>query len=171
MEGRKYVAGVDPAEGNPTSDESAVTVLDRASGKEAAVLAGKFQPSALADYVDQIGKYFNDAELMVERNNHGHAVLLWLSEHSNLTRLKGHDDKDGWLSSVKGKALLYSVCADAFKNEETVIHSLETYLQLSSIEGSTLRAPEGEMDDRADSYALALAACVVPKLDLGLGFA
>ena len=95
---------------------------------------------------------------MVERNNHGHAVLLWLGEHSQLTLLCGHDNGLGWLSSLRGKALLYEACADAFRNRETVMHSFATFTQLSSVDGSTLRAPDGEYDDRAISYALACAA-------------
>jgi hypothetical protein len=96
---------------------------------------------------------------LVERNNHGHAVLLWLREHGALWRLLGHDNREGWLSSAKGKALLYDTAADAFRNSETVLHSLATFTELASIEGSSLRAPDGEPDDRADSYALACVAC------------
>ena len=49
-------------------------------------------------------------------------------------------------------------------NRETVLHSFATFTQLASIEGSTLEAPEGEHDDRADSYALACAArALVPR--------
>lgn len=152
---RLYAIGVDPAEGNPTSDDSALTVLDVLSGEEVAALSGKLQPSVIADYADQIGRYYNGAGLMVERNNHGHAVLLWLEEHSRLRRLPGHDERDGWLSSKLGKTLLYNELADCFRDKATELHSFDTYTQLASIEGATLRAPDGEHDDRADSYALA----------------
>jgi hypothetical protein len=155
--GSRYVIGIDPAEGNPTSDDSALTVLDALTGEEAAVLSGKFQPSVLAEYADQVGRYFNHADLMVERNNHGHAVLLWLELHSSLRRLDGHDGRPGWLSNSLGKSLLYDQMADCFRDKGTTMHSFETYIQLASIEGSTLRAPEGAHDDRADSYALAHA--------------
>lgn len=154
---RLYVVGADPAEGNPTSDDSALTVMDVLSGEEVAAISGKFQPSVLAGYADQIGNYYNRAGLMVERNNHGHAVLLWLEEHSKLRRLNGHDEKTGWLSSKLGKALLYNDLADCFRDKDTTLHSFDTYIQLASIEGATLRAPTGEHDDRADSYALAHA--------------
>ena len=120
------------------------------------MLSGKFEPSVMASYADQIGKFFNNAELMVERNNHGHAVLLWLRDNSRLKRLDGHDEKEGWHSTTKGKALLYDTAAEAFKDRETLVHSFASYMQLTSIEGATLRAPEGEMDDLSDSYALAL---------------
>ncbi len=156
----EYVMGADPAEGNPTSDESAVTVLDHDSGEEVAVLAGKLEPSTFASHIDAIGMWYNRAAVMVERNNHGHAVLLWLSDNSNLRILTGYDDKDGWHSTVLGKTMLYDACADAFRNKETILHNFATFTQLSLIEGSTLRAPEGEMDDRADAYALALVARV-----------
>lgn len=154
--GTQYVVGGDPAEGNPTSDDSALTVLDAGTGEEVAKLAGKFEPSTLAAHIDAVGRYYNNAKAMVERNNHGHAVLLWLREHSPLERLLGRDGKEGWLSSVVGKTVMYDATADAFRDEETILHSFDTFTQLSSIEGSTLRAPEGQMDDKADSYALAI---------------
>lgn len=155
----RYVIGVDPAEGNPTSDDSALTVLDKNTCEEVAALAGKYQPATIASHANEVGVYFNNADLMVERNNHGHAVLLWLRDHSHLRRLSGLDGKDGWLDNSKGKALLYSTCADAFREKTTTVHSFETFVQLSSIDGSTLLAPEGQKDDRADSYALALCGC------------
>jgi len=156
--GRFYVIGADPAEGNPTSDDSALTVLDRDTGEEVACLAGKLQPSTFAAHIDTLGKWYNNATVLVERNNHGHAVLLWLQDHSLLWRMPGHDDKEGWLSSPRGKALLYSAAADAFRERQTFLHSFATFTQLGSIDGSTLCAPEGEADDRADSYALACVA-------------
>ncbi len=155
--GHRYVIGVDPAEGNPTSDDSALTVLDVDSGEECAVLSGKHQPSVMAGHADAIGRYYNGAGLMVERNTYGPAVLMWLEEHSRLRRLAGHDGKPGWLSSQLGKTLLYNGLADCFRDEATTLHSFATYTQLASIEGNTLRAPAGEHDDRADSYALAEA--------------
>jgi hypothetical protein len=157
--GRHYVIGADPAEGNPTSDDSALTVVDLDSGEEVAALAGKFQPSTLAAHLDALGTWYNRAGVLVERNNHGHAVLLSLREHSQLCRLLGHDGREGWLSNGKGKALLYDTAADAFREGLTRLHSFATFTQLASIEGASLRAPEGEQDDRADSYALASAAC------------
>lgn len=161
--GKRYIIGVDPAEGNPTSDPSALTVLESDSGEEAAVLAGKFQPSTTAAHADAIGRFYNKASLMVERNNHGHAVLLWLRDNSLLRLLRGWDRKTGWLSNSKGKTLMYTITADAFRDGTTIVHSFPTYVQLSSIDGSTLRAPEGQHDDLADSYALALCGVEQPK--------
>jgi hypothetical protein len=156
--GRKYVQGCDTAEGNPTSDDSSIHVLDKDTGEEVAKLSGKLQPAITGAHADSIGKYFNNAPVLVERNNHGHAVLLWLEGNSKLKRLQGPDGKDGWLDNSRGKTLLYDTAADAFRTQDTILHSFSTNTQLSSIEGSSLRAPDGEADDEADSYALALVA-------------
>lgn len=156
LPGRQYVIGADPAEGNPTSDDSALTVMDKRSGEEVAALAGKFEPSIFGGYIDRIGRWYNFASVLPERNNHGHALIMWLREHSRLSVLRGIDGQLGWLSSSKGKVLMYDAAADAFRNRETMLHSYATYLQLASIEGATLLAPDGERDDRADGYALAL---------------
>jgi hypothetical protein len=165
--GHQYVGGVDPAEGNPNSDDSSATFIDVATGEEVAALSGRFEPGVFASYVHHVAMFFNKADLLVERNNHGHAVQLWFREHSTLTLLHGHDDPDpsgtdhrkaGWLSNERGKSLLYTTAATAFRDKTTIIHSFLTYQQLASIDGSTLRAPNGQLDDRADSYALALEA-------------
>lgn len=164
----RYVIGGDPAEGNPTSDDSALTVLDWATGEECAVLAGKYEPSTLGSHIKEVSAYYNNAAAMIERNNHGHAVIQWVEEHARRVKvLRGHDDKAGWMSSKLGKALLYTECADHFRNNARlddptqatkILHSFNSYQQLASIEGATLRAPEGQHDDRADSYALAQVA-------------
>lgn len=159
IEFRQYVIGIDPAEGNPTSDDSALTVMDVMTGEEVAVLAGKYEPDVIASHADAIGAYFNGAGLMPERNNHGHAVISWLRQNSRLAVLKGSDGKPGWLSSSLGKALLYNECANGFRenaqDQTKTLHTMRTYTQLASIEGATLRAPDAQHDDLADSYALA----------------
>lgn len=157
----RFVIGADPAEGNPISDDSAATVLNRATGAEMAKLAGKFEPAVFAAHLDVIGKFFNNADMLVERNNHGHAVLLWLGEHSTLNVLIGIDDKPGWLTTVRSKSLMYDGCADALRNKETGLHSFDTFNQLASIDGASLSAPEGEHDDLATSYALGLKAMTI----------
>lgn len=154
----RYAIGIDPAEGNPTSDDSALTVLDRATGEEVAALAGKFQPQTIADHAYAIGRWYNGADILVERNNHGHAVILRLAYQDALRVLAGLDERPGWLSNQLGKVLLYDALADAFRQKTTALHSFATYTQIASIEGNTLRAPEGAHDDRADGYALANVA-------------
>lgn len=181
--GTRYVMGADPAEGNPTSDDSALTIVEVESGREVASFAGKFEPAVFASYIVQISSFYNFAPCMVERNNHGHSVIQWLEEHGRRVRLLlGHDAethktdkktrrkqkrmKAGWLSNRVGKAILYTIVTEHFRENASVdepeknrkvLHNFTTYTQLCSIEAASLSAPTGRHDDRADSYSLAQA--------------
>lgn len=175
-EGRQYILSGDPAEGNPTSDPSAGTVMDVLTGEEMAAIEGQIQPTVFAGYLDQIGQYYNNADIMCERNNHGHAVIAWLLDYSQLNVLEGWDaapgssrKKHGWLSNSKGKALMYNDCADTFRDGNALLHSIGTYTQLASIEGATLLAPAGEHDDRADGYALCVTGAALAANNWLLG--
>lgn len=154
--GRRYLIGADSAEGNPKSDDSAAVVLDAQSYVQVAALGGKLEPAIFADYINQVALYYNNAAVMPERNNHGHATILAL-RMTKAQVLKGPDDKFGWLSNAGGKKLLYDWAAEALQAGHTELPHEETRIQLASIEGNTLRAPEGMHDDYADAYCLAVA--------------
>jgi hypothetical protein len=157
-EGRVYVIGADPAEGNPQSDESCAVVLDAISGEQVAVLGGRSDPSVFGSYVSELAEYYGGASVLVERNNHGHAVILWLRDNSGATVIYGLDRKPGWPTTGASKPVLMSEAADAFRQGECVIRDFETLHQLQSIEGATLKAPENMHDDRAMAFVLALKA-------------
>jgi len=154
----RYVIGADPAEGNPTSDDSSMSVVNASTLEEVAVLKGKFQPHVFAAHIDRVGQYYNNAPVLPESNNHGHVVILWLKDYGHIRVLNGWNDKSGWLSSSRGKTWMYDAAADVLRRRACIIHSITTYAQLSSIEGTSLRAPVGQMDDVADSWALAIVA-------------
>ena len=154
-----YVIGADPAEGNPTSDESAAVVLDEGTGEQVAVLAGRIEPTVFADYLYQLSEWYNSAPVLVERNNHGWAVIPWLRDNARgLFVLHGDDGRPGWQESSRTKALLYTGAATRLREGRCVIRDERTFCQLCSVEGATLKAPDGEHDDRAVAYCLALAA-------------
>ena len=179
-EERAYVIGADPAEGNPNSDDSALTVVDAYTGEECATLAGKFEPATFGSHLTAIARYYNGAAALIERNNHGHAVIQWVQENSPHVRLLvGHDERIGWMSSKLGKTLLYDACAETFRtnsgadigevtsaNANKLVHNFSTYQQLARIEGATLRAPDDQADDRADAFALATMACIQSALGI-----
>lgn len=160
---RRYLIGADPAEGNPNSDDSAACVIDADTGEQVATIQGKIEPTTFASIIELVAAMYHNAPAMVERNNHGHAVIASLKER-DVRVLCGHDGKPGWLSSQKGKALLYSAAADCVRDEEVKIRCAETFAQLASIEGGTLRAPEDDHDDLADAFALACVALSDPSV-------
>ncbi len=159
QKGNRYVIGADPAQGNPTSDDSALEVFDVATGEEVAVLAGKFEPSTFGSHIKEISRWYNTAPALAERNNHGHAVLLWLAD-SGVPLLKGPDDNPGWQTTIKSKAEMYAKLGETLRDGDCRIHDPVTLAQLASVEGSTLKAPEGQHDDRAIAFGLGIVAVV-----------
>ena len=153
-----YAIGADPAEGNPTSDPSSATVLRVRDQVQVAKLSGQYEPGTFAEHVASLSGWYNDASVLVERNNHGHAVLLWLTENSGVLLQRGLDEKEGWLTTVRGKAAMYDAVAAALRDNETTIQDSDTLDQLASLEGRSMNAPEGQHDDDAVSFALALVA-------------
>src|SRR5262249_47243792 len=63
--GKRYVLGADPAEGNPTSDDSALSVHDADTGEQVAALAGKYDPAVFASTIRTVSGWYNDAPAMV----------------------------------------------------------------------------------------------------------
>jgi len=169
-----YIISGDPAEGNPTSDDSSAHVLDGLTLEECAMLVGKFEPLMFAEQLLEISEYYRDADIMVERNNHGHAVIATIRTKEDKAHLlmRGQDGRYGWPQTGKSKAHLYSEGAKLLKDGAPTIHSSATFLQLADIEGSTLKAPEGSFDDQAVSYMLGvLAASAPPVQNFGFQYA
>jgi len=154
--GRRYVIGADPAEGNPDSDDSAACVLDAETNAQVAVLSGKLGITTFAHDLHLLARYYHNASVLVERNNHGHAVLLALEIYGDMSIVLGLDGRPGWWSNAKGKTLMYDLAADTIRAGNTIIYDEKTREQLASIEANTLLAPAGLHDDCADAYALAL---------------
>jgi hypothetical protein len=167
--GHAYVIGADPAEGNPQSDESAAVVLDLANGEQVATLGLRCDPEMFAVYLNRLAKAYGsvthtrygsfpcDAGILVERNNHGHAVLLVLRQHGAYL-LHGLDSEPGWATTAGSKSIMFDLASKDIREGELRLHDETTYWQLTAIDGATLAAPSGQHDDRAIACVLALAA-------------
>jgi len=176
---RRYVIGADPAEGNPHSDDSAAVVLDAETCEEVAVLCGRAEPAVFADRLAGLAQGDCQAPVLIERNQHGHAGLLWWLEQSGRGFLHpplpplapGPDGRPGWLTTTASKAQLWTNLAEHLRLGRCRLHHRRTLEQLASIEGSTLRAPAGQADDLAVAFALALiaaqAVAVTPAIQAG----
>lgn len=160
----RYVIGADTAEGNPNSDDSTAVVGEQLTGKEVGCYVGKVSPQRLAQICSEISRVYNNAATLPERNNHGHAFILWWQENFiNLPLLAGIDRKPGWLATQKSKTILYDKAAESVRDQECMIRSNVCFDQLSLIDGATLKAPEGEFDDAAMAYVLFLMACEISR--------
>jgi|SRR5579859_365134 len=174
--GRTYVLGADPAEGNPRSDDSVIHVVDADSKQQCATLQNKIEPSLFAADIAALSVFYNNAPVMPERNNHGHEVIATLrKDYSTVPILNGEDGKAGWLTLrrtqrtgvvVGSKVKMYDIAvkviqehlANAAESGDTpypLFFDAETVAQVSSIDASTLSAPENMHDDLSIGWALA----------------
>lgn len=120
----RYVCGADTSEGLPTGDYSAGVVLDYYSGVEVATLHGHWPSDMFAGYLTDVCAWYNGALLGVERNNHGHAVLLSLATVHGYPNLYQHTDYDatgtasgrlGWPTTSKTKPIMIDALAAAIR--------------------------------------------------------
>jgi hypothetical protein len=110
--GRDYVIWADPAEGiergredqaadgssvesanKGSTDYTAWGIIDRETLEDCAIFLGRVTPSELARMIDTHGRRYNDALASIERNNHGHAVLLKLEEVCAYPNIYHHLDR------------------------------------------------------------------------------
>lgn len=158
VEGTQYVIGVDCAEGLVTSDESPAIVLDAVDGRHVASLTGNHDPISQARIVYELSKYFYNAPVLVERNNHG-ASFINTAMELGIDLLNGTDKRAGfYLANKHVKIRLFDDIYEYFLNADGTINDQQTFDQIVAIEKDTLRAPEGEHDDRAIAYFYALWA-------------
>jgi len=102
--GNSYVLPSDTS-GGEGGDRGGGQVYERGSGKHCATVVGQFKPAELATELAKLGYLYNTAQIAVERNNHGHAVLQELQRASVQEKKRPYpnlftdvDNKVGWNS-------------------------------------------------------------------------
>ena len=76
--GRTYVLGADVSEGVIGGDYSVFTIFDRKSGDEVAFWIGHIPPEKFGHLIDTWGRFYNNALVVVENNNHGLTTITAL---------------------------------------------------------------------------------------------
>ncbi len=172
--GEKYVLPADPAEGNPSSDPSAGMVLN-SKWEQCAVFSGKVEPDVFGGYLVELAEWYNDATIVPERNNHGHAVILQIRNlgFEHLLYVNPHDStvtrkKFGWLSTPRHKSMAMDLAAQTLRDSAgRILRDEATVNELVSIEASSLKAPSGATDDLAMTVIIGYAALRWPSMDGG----
>lgn len=172
--GMRYLIGADPAEGLAHGDRSCAVVLeldDLGRGSEAAHLCGPFEPELFALQLDCLATAYG-ALLGVERNNHGHAVLVKLrqmiaervgrheSQRYMLYAAEGLPEQAqvmegekvgigrlGWHTNVATKPTMISELASALRTELATFHTPAMLAELQAYQRNddgTTGAPKGK---------------------------
>ena len=173
-----YILAADVAEGLEDGDYDAAVVLNRATGKEVAELRGQWSPQTFAAKLDKLGCFYHQAKLVVERNNHGHAVILalqsglahqqWTGEQERYPNLYYHEDpsdrqsnearKPGWITNSVTKPLMIDTLGLGLREMSYHTRSrifLGEAKIFAHLDGGGMGAPSGYHDDTVICRAIA----------------
>ena len=171
---KTYVIGADTAEGLG-EDYSAASVICVNDLEEVAFLHGHFSPSEFAEKLFNLCKKFSAGGkfplLAVERNNHGHAVLLKLSEILRYPNLYSYeDDRLGWKTDLVSRPIMMSSFIDAVHNETVRLNSLVTLRECLTLidKNRKIQAESGKHDDAVMATAIAIQICIKKKSEIDI---
>ena len=161
LAGKQYLVAVDPAGGGSEGDYSAAQVLEMETGLQCAEFAGHVGGLELARLVTALAAEYNQAWLVVERNNHGSGVLALAETACGYPRIYRQGGQPGWLTtSVSRPAVLGRLDAglvdrpDRFMSRR-LLSECRSFVRLP--DGGT-GARAGTHDDRVMAMAIGLAA-------------
>ncbi len=165
--GHEYIIGADVAEGLDTGDYDCATVGDRQTHVEVAELHGRWDPEVFALLLNWLGRYYLNALVAVERNNHGHAVLLALNSIHRYPHLyhhvdplqptKAHEARPGWPTTTVTKPLVIDALGKGMRDDTFLTRSLPFLAEASIFavqKNGSMSAPSGFHDDRVMSRAI-----------------
>ena len=161
MHGKHYLVAVDPAGGGSEGDYSAAEVVELETGLQCAEFAVHIGGLELARLVTAIAAEYNDAFLVVERNNHGSGVLALIESVCRYPRIYRQAGQMGWLTtSLSRPAVIGRLNAglieqpDRFMSKR-LLSECRSFVRLPN--GNT-GARAGTHDDRVMAMAIGLAA-------------
>ena len=173
VDGASYVIGADPAEGLVEGDPSSAVVLRReyeaaTPMRLVARLRGQWPPEVFAAKLAGLASRYRDAQVIVERNNHGHAVLLELRNlgtHAWRDHRRGADTQPGFLTTQASKVLVIDRLGQCLRERTVVVPCEATIGELAAyqhLEDGSLGAPSGAHDDLVMALAFAVHLCLQP---------
>ncbi len=169
--GAAYVISADPAEG-VGGDFSGATVYERGTGRHVATLRGQLAPWDFARELAELGRIYNGAVIVVERNNHGHAVLQALLREQKYPRIfEGRDGRPGWLTNEVTRTAALDAFEDAHRrgiwtSPDAVV--LGEMLKFIINEKGKAEAARGAFDDMVIASAIGWDALTKPGVARGV---
>jgi hypothetical protein len=161
VKGKAYLVAVDPAGGGSEGDYSAAQVLELETGLQCAEFAGHVGGLELAKLVTALAAEYNQAWLVVERNNHGGGVLALIETVCGYGRIYRQGGQAGWLTtSLSRPAALGRLDAGLVERPECfqsrrLLAECRSFVRLP--DGRSGARP-GTHDDRVMAMAIGLAA-------------
>ena len=163
-----YSLGADPSEGIG-QDDSAITIIDKMTGREVGSYIGQIQPDLFAKKIRQSAELFNNALAVIEINNHGLAVINALkTEYSNIYQRTVFDKVTntkrkelGWKTSQTTKPLMVDDFIAGLRDDDiglssqSTVSQMMTFVHTSESSKYGMGAETGQKDDALISAMLA----------------
>lgn len=110
---KNYIIGADTSSGAPEGSYSAAVVLDP-QWRVCATFQARLEPYLFAGVLKKMGLCYNKAEIAVERNFTGYAVLEQLADYPNVTHQRDFTSgkvtsQRGWWSNDQTRSMLMTV--------------------------------------------------------------
>jgi hypothetical protein len=157
---RKYVIGVDTAGGGSTGDYCCAQVVDTKSGLHCAELHGRWTPPEFAEELYKLGRRYHDAQLVIERNNHGHAVICLLEKRNYPALYQDDRGNIGLLNTTATRPRMLAELAAVLIESpwrfasRALLNEMRTFVR--NMDGKP-EAAGGSHDDRVMAMALCMA--------------
>lgn len=158
-----YTIGVDTSAGAPGGSYSAACVLD-ANYNVCATYQARVEPHILASILKKMGKWYNQAEIAVERNFTGYAVLGHMLDYPNIYHQRDFvsgkiTNNRGWWTNDQTRQYMITAAKEAMPRLH--IWDMNLVRQLRSFRFIKFIATAQTFDDLAISMMI---ACAVRKV-------
>ncbi len=170
--GLNYVCGADTAEG-VGGDNSTASIRCIETQKQVATMLCNLKPSDFAKALIEFCRPYNHRGAMpllaVERNNHGHAVLLTLENEGYNNLYYFTDERVGWLSNSISKPIMLNGMKDLLDSNPSSFNDKITLQECLTFvnEKGKLGAISGKHDDTIIADAISIQMMIrgkIPKL-------
>ena len=171
-----YVIGVDTSSGT-AEDYSCMCVLKRTFPKglasQVAEWHGRCDPVELGQFACILARYFNNAMLSIEINNHGlttqaeaqrHYWNFYRWQYFDRLSSKSYSTKVGWETNMSTKPLLIDRAVASLRDDLVEINSaglIDEMWKYVRVPGTTSYEAEAGHDDRVMAFLIALTTLYV----------
>ena len=168
-----YVIGADTAEGIG-GDYSVAHVYDVQNMEMVATLRGHIKPYDFAHQLNDLAKMYQRGNAMfpllaIERNNHGHAVLLELKENIKYRNLfHDTDERAGWVTNKVSRPIMLNAFIEAIDMNKIKIPDIDTLKECLTLVNNNgkIEAVDGKHDDTIIASSIALQMVIANSGDL-----
>lgn len=163
--GRSYVISADVAEGLVHGDFNSADVWDQLTGEQVAHWHGHLAPDLFGFVLEFLGRRYNQAWLVIERNNHGLTTITKLQDRKYprlyVERVIDPPNKPrmryGWMTTKRTKPAIIDALSSEIRDNTHGIVCAETFDEMLSFQHNddgTMSSPDSKHDDRVMSASI-----------------